>query len=148
MADKLDMILEKLEELTQVTRSLREGQDELFAKLENLTLHVVRLDERLTSVEERLTAVENRLTSLEGRVDRLEGRMDQLENRMDQLEGRMDQLQGQVDQLDERTSLIETTVNKIHERQIRHDSILDALAIRSIAHEAQLLELRRNDLNL
>lgn len=89
--DKLDLILQKLEsldELKQITKSLRHGQEVTHSKLDALTLDVRRLQGESVRFEEKTTEINSDLSNHDYTIDILNRRQLQLEAEMQQLKNR------------------------------------------------------------
>lgn len=60
MTDKLDLILKKLgklDELTDIVYSLRDGQEELKAQFDSLTITVAKVQGDITKMQGDITAI-------------------------------------------------------------------------------------------
>ncbi|ERI09756.1 hypothetical protein [Aneurinibacillus aneurinilyticus] len=61
MNDKLDLILEGIKELQQITRAIHDRQEETDAKLEALAMEVHKLHGEVASVKEDTKRIHKRL---------------------------------------------------------------------------------------
>ncbi|GIP31982.1 hypothetical protein [Paenibacillus sp. J2TS4] len=102
--DKLDLILRKLEaleegqkELNQISRAIRDHQEETDAKLEAVAMDVHKLQGKVEEQNEKLNAVSNELhifrRETKSNFRQLEGHMRMLDNDLDEAIERIDQLE-------------------------------------------------------
>jgi hypothetical protein len=102
--DKLDLILRKLEvleegqkELNQISRVIRDRQEETDAKLEAMAIDVHKLLGKVEAQNERLNAVSDELHTFrretKSNFRQLEGHMRMLDNDLDEAVERIDQLE-------------------------------------------------------
>ena len=102
--DKLDLILRKLEaleegqkELSQISRAIRDRQEETDAKLEAMAMDVHKLHGKVEAQNEKLNAVSDELHTFrretKSNFRQLEGHMRMLDNDLDEAVERIDQLE-------------------------------------------------------
>lgn len=88
-----------------------EESDKRFAKvfdiLEQHSIALNDLSERLSSLENKVDSLENKISLLEDRVASLENRMTAVENRLDIIEKRLDAIENRLDALEDREKYLE-----------------------------------------
>lgn len=79
---KLDLILEKVNDLDEKVSNLDEKVNGLDEKVSNLDEKVNGLDEKVNSLDEKVSSLDKKVGSLDERVNHLEGDMKEVRRRV------------------------------------------------------------------
>ncbi|ERI08472.1 hypothetical protein [Aneurinibacillus aneurinilyticus] len=172
MAEKMDTILQMLEQMNQQMDKGFGEVNERIGKLESETAGnterlermeermismegrmsavektILSMDGRLSSVEETVASMDGRLSSVEAAVASIEGRMGTMEETIISVEGRLDRMEGDITIIKDAVvhNLTETRshVKHFEKMQERQQRVIELLSLRAFEHEADIRDIRR-----
>ncbi|MCS6848057.1 MAG: hypothetical protein RMN52_10115 [Anaerolineae bacterium] len=135
------LLADDILELPRITRELAELQRATAANIEQLTVRLNQLTERVDQLAVRLDQLTQRVDDLAVRLDQLTQRVDQLTQRVDDLTVRLDQLTERVDQLAVR---LDQLTQRVDDLTVQITQL--ALAIDSLTEGQKVLTARVGDL--
>ena len=134
--DKLDLILEKLEQMDARQQRFEERQG--------------KFEERQGKFEERQEKFEERQQKFEERLDRFEQRLDNLDAGLKELFQLTKAIIHRQEMTDAKLEALTLDVHKIYGMMVsfqasqeRQDKILEMLSLRSLEQEGEIRDLRR-----
>jgi len=134
--DKLDLLLEGMNELRQVTRAILDRQDETDAKLEALTMEVHQLKGEVAELKRDVAELKQEVTELKQDVAVL--KQDVAELKED-----VAVLKQDVAELKEDVAELKQDVADLKDGQDRHERVLETLALRALEWNAYRLDQSR-----
>jgi len=120
--DKLDLLLEGMNELRQVTRAILDRQDETDAKLEALTMEVHQLKGEVAELKRDVAVLKQDVAELKQDVA---------------------VLKQDVAELKEDVAELKQDVADLKDGQDRHERVLETLALRALEWNAYRLDQSR-----
>ncbi len=124
----VDQLTERMEQLTARVDQLAEWMTQLTARVDQLTERMEQLTARVDQLTARVDQLAEWMTQLTARVDQLTERMEQLTARVDQLTARVDQLAEWMTQLTARVDQLTERMEQLTEAQLRSEQRIERLA--------------------
>ena len=132
---------EILKELLSEVRSLKDGQEQIIKRLDNLesshTALANTVDKMETKIDERFTKVDERFTKIDGRITKIDERFTKIDRRFTKLETKVDNLNNKVDYLNNKVDYLNNKVDNLQGQLQENTAILHALEHRSQVQGAE-----------
>jgi archaellum component FlaC len=126
-------------------------------RLDGMDQSLDRMDQRFDGIDQRLDRMDQRFDGIDQRLDRMDQRFDGIDQRLDRMDQRFDRIESTLDEV--KIAVLEThewvgaiavvqeqqavAIESLRTEQLRHGKIIEALAVKSFEHDADIRELKR-----
>ena len=136
LEQKIDLIFSQLSELNQISRAIRDRQDESDAKMESMAMDLNR-------VVGDVVAIRDRQDQSDAKIESMAIRMDSMGIKMESMGIKMESMVIKLDSMALDLNRVVGDISSLKDGQERQDRILESLAVKTLEQDSYIRDFKR-----